>query len=124
MNREAMIQKYIDAYNNFDIEGMLENLAPTVKFVNISDDVITMNISGLENFKQQAEQAKNYFSERKQSVKSFNHTNNQTTIEINYEAVLAMDFPNGMKKGEKLLLTGRSIFEFNEDTISAITDIS
>jgi ketosteroid isomerase-like protein len=124
MNREAIIKKYIDAYNNFDVEGMLMNLAPTVKFVNITSDVITMSFAGLEAFKQQAEQAKDYFSERKQSIVSFTHTNDQTIIEIDYEAVLAIDFPNGMKKGEKLILKGRSIFEFYEDTISAITDIS
>lgn len=124
MNRETIIQKYIDAYNNFDVEGMVSNLASTVKFANISNDAITMSITGLEAFKQQAEQAKGYFSERKQSIISFTHNNDQTIIEINYEAVLAVDFPNGMKKGEKLNLNGRSIFEFYDDSITAITDIS
>ncbi len=124
MNRETIIQKYIDAYNNFDVEGMVTNLASTVKFVNISDDVINMSITGLEEFKHQAEQAKAYFSERKQSIISFTHNNDQTNIEIDYEAVLAVDFPNGLKKGEKLNLKGRSIFEFYENTITAITDIS
>lgn len=124
MNREAIIQKYIDAYNNFDVEGMVANLVSTITFVNISDDVINMSITGLEAFKEQAEQAKAYFSERKQSITSFTHNNDQTIIEISYEAVLAVDFPNGMKKGEKLNLSGRSIFEFYNDFITAITDIS
>lgn len=124
MNREAVIQKYIDAYNNFDVEGMVANLASTVKFINISDGVINMSITGLDAFKDQAEQAKAYFSERTQSITSLTHNNDQTIIEINYEAVLAVDFPNGMKKGEKLNLNGRSIFEFYDDSITAITDIS
>lgn len=74
--------------------------------------------------REQAEQAKTYFTERTQTIKSFNHTDNRCEIEISYRAILAIDFPNGLKKGQELNLQGKSIFEFEGDKIIRLTDIS
>ncbi|MBT1705226.1 hypothetical protein [Chryseosolibacter indicus] len=78
----------------------------------------------MKAFRQQAELAKNYFTIRQQTIKSFNHFDNKTEIEVNYSAVLAMDFPNGLKSGQELNLTGRSIFEFKGEKIIKLTDIN
>ena len=51
------------------------------------------------------------------------HRENETEIEVDYSAVLAADFPNGMRKGEKLQLKGKSVFKFLEDKIVALTDM-
>jgi hypothetical protein len=83
-----------------------------------------MSLSGLTSFKEQAELAKNYFSLNKQTIKSYLHCNNETEIEIDYYAILAMDFPNGLKKGDELQLKGKSIFKFSGDKIIKLTDIS
>jgi len=45
-------------------------------------------------------------------------------IEIEYFGILAIDFPNGMKKGGEIKLNGKSIFEFNDEKIIRLTDIS
>jgi hypothetical protein len=45
-------------------------------------------------------------------------------IEIEYYAVLAMDFSNGMKKGNEIRLNGKSIFVFKNNKIIRITDFS
>lgn len=123
-SREKIIHGYIAGYNDYDIEKMTEYFDEKVIFENISNGEITMLIKGLEAFKVQAEQAKSYFSTRKQTIKSFKHKAEETEIQIDYYAVLAMDFPNGLKKGDELKLQGRSIFKFSGDKILKLSDIS
>jgi len=38
--------------------------------------------------------------------------------------VLGIDFPNGLKKGQKLELKGKTIFTFKNNKIISISDIS
>jgi hypothetical protein len=122
--RERIISNYIKAYNNFDIDGMLTDLDPWVKFVNISSGGVNMTLTGLSAFKDQAIQAKDLFSSREQTIKSFKHADDQSEIEIAYSAVLAIDLPNGLKRGDKLNINGKSTFKFSGDKIIEITDIS
>jgi hypothetical protein len=81
-------------------------------------------LSGLPAFKEQAETAMSYFSKRTQTITSFAHQNDETIIQVDYDAVLAMDFPNGLKKGDRLTLQGTSVFRFSGDKIIKLTDIS
>lgn len=60
-----------------------------------------------------------------QRLESITHTHSSTEITINYRAIAAMDFPNGLKKSDEIKLKGKSIFEFSaEGKISRLTDIS
>ncbi|MDB5062869.1 MAG: hypothetical protein JWP67_2712 [Mucilaginibacter sp.] len=122
--REQIINHYINAYNNFYVDEMVANMDPSIKFENISNGEVNMTLNGLPAFIEQAEQAKAMFISRQQTIKSFKHTTSQTEIDIVYHAVLAIDLPNGMKKGDELNLTGKSIFKFMGDKISELTDIS
>lgn len=122
--REEIIQNYIDGYNQFNVDKMVSDLDDNVVFENIQNDETNMSLSGLEAFREQADQALNYFSTRKQTITSFKHSDSETEIEIEYYAVLAMDFPNGLKSGQELNLTGKSIFKFLDDKIVKLTDIS
>ncbi|MCC9071560.1 nuclear transport factor 2 family protein [Flavobacterium sp. F-65] len=122
--REKIIQSYIDGYNQFDIDKMTTDFDETIVFENIQGGETNMTLTGLTAFKEQAEQAKTYFSTRTQTITSFKHLKDETEIEIDYFAILGMDFPNGFKKGQELNLKGKSIFEFTADKISKLTDIS
>ncbi|MGF7040482.1 nuclear transport factor 2 family protein [Mucilaginibacter lappiensis] len=122
--RERIINNYVKAYNNFDIDGMLIDLDQSIKFVNISSGEVNMTLNGLSAFKAQAIQAKDLFSIREQTIKSFKHPDDQSEIEIAYSAVLAIDLPNGLKRGDKLNINGKSTFKFSGDKIIEITDIS
>ncbi len=93
-------------------------------FENIQDGVTNMSLKGRDAFIHQAEQAKSYFSERTQVIRSFSHSGNTTEIEIDYHAIAAMDFPNGLRKGQELKLTAKSIFEFTDGIINKLTDRS
>lgn len=122
--RESIIKNYVDGYNTFDVDKMVADFDENVVFENIQNGETTMSLSGLTEFRQQAEQAKNYFTKRTQTIKSFRHSGNVTEIEIDYYAVLLMDFPNGLKSGQELNLKGKSIFAFFGDKVIKLTDIS
>ena len=122
--REQIIHNYISAYNHFDIDAMLATLDPEIMFQNVAQGNVTMTIEGLGAFRMQAEKARDLFSERRQEITHFNHTDHETETSINYSAILAVDLSNELKKGNKLELKGKSIFRFFENRIVAITDIS
>ena len=124
IEKEQIIKNYIEGYNEFNTEKMTADFSDNVVFENIANGEINMSLNGIKEFKEQAEQAKNYFSSRTQIITTFNHLESKTEIEIDYQAVLAMDFPNGMKKGEELNLKGKSVFEFSGSKISKLSDIS
>jgi len=123
--RTEKIFRYLNAYNEMDVEKMIVDFDDEIVFLNVMNGEKTMELRGIEEFKKQAIEALSYFSEREQSVESITHTSSCTEISIAYRAIAAMDFPNGIKKGDEVNLQGRSIFEFSEDgKISRLGDIS
>lgn len=123
-DREKIIQNYIDGYNRFDTDKMIADFDDDVIFENIQNGELNMSLAGLKSFREQAEQAKAYFAERRQTILSTKHSGDSSEIEIDYYAVLGMDFPNGLKKGAELKLKGKSVFEFRGDKIIKLTDLS
>ena len=124
INREQMIRNYVEGYNEYDTDKMVGDFDNNIVFENISHGQLNMTLTGLAAFKEQAEVAKSYFSKRRQFIKSFQHKDDITEIEIDYFAILGMDFPNGLKKGDELRLHGKSIFQFFNHKIIKLTDIS
>jgi hypothetical protein len=124
IDREKIIQNYIDGYNQFDIDKMIADFDDKIIFENIQNGEVNMTLTGFEEFKNQAKEAKKYFSKRFQTVETFRHSDSKTEIDIDYHGVLAMDLPNGMKTGEQLNLTGKSVFEFLDNKIIRLRDIS
>lgn len=122
--REKIILNYMDGYNEFDVEKMTFNFDDTIVFKNIQNGEVNMTLSGINEFKQQAKLAKSYFENRRQQIKSIKHYKNKTEIEIDYFATLAIDLSNGLKKGDKLELKGKSIFVFYNNKIIQLTDES
>lgn len=122
--KKNLVENYICAYNNFDIEAMTANLDDEIIFRNISDGETTLELVGGDAFKNQAKQAAGFFSEREQKIENMILKNEICEIEIDYRATLAADLPNGLKAGDKIELKGKSVFSFRADKISEITDIS
>ena len=123
-NKQSLIERYLEAYNTFDIEGMMSVIHPDIEFKNVNGGEVNATASGADEFRKLAEQSKGLFSMRKQTITSFETKDDQAFIGIDYEGVLASDFPNGMKAGEILRLNGRSEFAFRDGKIYRITDIS
>ena len=122
--QKEIIENYIKSYNNFDINGMTKDLSKDVVFENISNGKVDLKTEGLVAFKEQAEAAKQYFKKRKQTIQSWEISDSMIVIGISYKAILAIDLPNGLKKGDTLELKGESNFEFENGKIKRITDKS
>lgn len=122
-NRTEKIFKYVEAYNQMDVENMIADFSDDIIFQNVMNGEKTMELQGIEEFKKQAIEALSYFSEREQSIETMTHSHISTEIIINYRAIAAIDFPNGLKKGDEIKLKGKSVFEFSVDgKISRLTD--
>ncbi|MBB4599753.1 ketosteroid isomerase-like protein [Hymenobacter luteus] len=122
--QKQLVQDYMEAYNRYDVAGMLGPLHEEVVFRNISNGEVNLTLTGKEAFRQQAQQALQYFSQREQRVTGWQTSTDKVEVLLNYTAVATIDFPNGPKAGDTLQLQGKSVFEFSDEKISAITDIS
>lgn len=122
MNHSQLIERYIEAYNTFDIETMLSTLHPDITFQNISNGEVNAETHGIEAFRTLAEQSKGLFTSRKQTINHIETNESQTRIDVAFEAILAIDLPNGLKAGELLQLQGSSEFIFRDGKIVNIVD--
>ena len=119
-----IIQSYIAAYNNFDIDAMVVLVHPKVVFKNIAGGEVNAEAIGSDQFRELAAQSKTLFSSRHQKATNFKFSGNIAKTDIAYEGTVAVDLPNGIKAGEVLRLNGRSEFEFKDGKIYRITDYS
>ena len=122
--QQQIVEHYVNSYNSFDVAGMLKNLDQDIIFENMSNGVVDLRTDGIEDFRIQAEAATQYFKERTQKIVSWTCSDTTVTIMIDYKAILNMDLPNGKKKGDTLEMKGQSQFEFKNDRIVRILDVS
>lgn len=119
-----LIEQYLKAYNTFNIEGMMEVLHESIHFKNISNGELSTETKGIEEFRALAEQSAQVFSQRSQVIKGITLTDDKAEVEINFEGILSIDFPNGLKAGESLKLQGKSIYQMKDEKLVLIEDYS
>jgi hypothetical protein len=122
--RKEIILEYIRSYNTFDIDGMMKHLDEDIIFENYSKGMLTHKTEGILAFQEQAVSAKAYFVSREQTIREWNFTEDGVQIDIDYKAELAVDLPNGLKRGEVLQMEGTSSFIFNNNQIRHVRDES
>ena len=118
------IHHYVDSYNRFDIEGMMEQLHPDVVFRNYLNGALSLETRGASEFRAQAEAAAEMFSQRNQTLKAVSAQHATLVAEIDYVGTVSKDLPNGLKAGEKIELSGVSEFTFLDGKIASIVDRS
>jgi ketosteroid isomerase-like protein len=123
-NMKNLIDRYLAAYNAFDVDGMLSLLSQDVRFENYSDGQLTTATSGIDEFKQLAEQSKSLFSEREQRITGLEFGHDSAVATIAYRGKLAADIPNGPSAGTVLDLQGQSEFSFGNGQITKVVDRS
>lgn len=119
-----LIQRYVDAYNRFDVEGMLATLAPDVSFENISAGQVSAASQGRDEFRRLAEQAAALFAKRRQVITAWTFRPASVVVAIAWRGMFAVDVPDGPRAGTELVLEGESEFEFVGERISRIVDRS
>ena len=121
---KQLVEAYIEAYNRFDVAGMLAPLHEDVVFRNVSNGEVNLTITGKADFRQQAEQATQYFSAREQHVTEWLMSGPRVEVSIDYFAVAAIELPNGLQPGDAVQLQGQSVFAIEDGWIISIEDIS
>jgi hypothetical protein len=119
-----LITRYLAAYNAFDIEGMLAQLDPAIRFENYSGGQLSAETTGIEAFRQLAEQSKTLFSEREQRITALTEEDVMLVAEIAWRGRLAADVPDGPPAGTLIEMRGRSEFAFGPRGIARIVDRS
>lgn len=120
----ASIEEYVRVYNSFDIEGMVGLLHPDIVFRNVANGEVTIETQGIEPFQQLSQQSAGLFASRRQTILQYTESDGSIEVDIDYEGTLAVDLPNGLKAGDKIQLTGKTIFTFRNGKISSIEDHS
>lgn len=123
-DKESLIQRFVQAYNDFDIDGMVALMHPDCKFQNVSGGEVSASAAGLQQFRELAERSKALFSSRHQMITAYHHHGETVSVDIVYEGVLREDIPNGLKAGEVVRLKGRSDFQFRDGLIHSLIDYS
>ena len=121
---EVLVNKYIEAYNGFDVPGMLACLHPDVQFEHSTNGDVTVRLESKAAFESQAIRAAAWFAERTQRPTAFSWLDEKAEVAIDYFAITATDLPNGIKAGTTLQFSGRSIFSFRDGLIAFIQDFS
>lgn len=121
---EALVERYLDAYNSLDVPGMLACLHPNVQFEHSTNGEVTVRLDGKAAFEAQATRVAAWFMERTQHITAFRWQNEQAEADIDYFAITATELPNGIKPGAVLNFSGHSRFSFRDELIAFIQDFS
>ncbi|WP_018477433.1 nuclear transport factor 2 family protein [Pontibacter roseus] len=124
MNKRDIITRYIQAYNNFDVAGMVQQLHQEIVFRNVAGGEVTLETKGIAAFQEQAERAAELFKERTQQITSISEKEDVVEVSIAYRGVLAVDFSENLKAGDSIELEGKSVFTFRDGKIISMEDIS
>ena len=123
-HRRKLIDRYVTAYNQFDVEGMLALMHPDVEFRNVAAGEVTVSSHGREEFRALAERAVTLFASRRQTVREYGDDGVRAWITVDYEGVLAADLGPELQAGTTLRLSGRSTFELRDGLIVQLVDES
>lgn len=121
---KVIVDQYIKAYNEFDIDGMLKNVHPDVEFKNIAGGEINVHILGRKVLKKQAKDSTKLLKKREMLITEQKINGDVVDNKIDFKAVLNVDIPDGPKAGELVKLKAESRFKFKGDKIISIEDIS
>ena len=121
---QALVSRYVAAYNAFDVDGMVALLSPDVRFENYSGGALTVEATGIAEFRRLAEQSRGMFSEREQRITHVQFDANSAVADIDYRGRLAVDIPDGPVAGTVIALQGQSEFHFVGGRIGKLVDRS
>jgi hypothetical protein len=120
----ALIETFIRAYYDFDVDTMVSLMHAECSFRDVSGGQVNASADGLAQFRELAERSKALFSSRRQTITGYREQGDTVTVDIAYEGILKVDLPNGLKAGQPLQLTGRSVYELQDGLIFRLIDYS
>lgn len=122
--KRALIERYVRAYNAFDIAGLLSTVTQSVRFEDHSGQRLTVAADGVDALRQLAAQSATLFSEREQRILSLRLHPAGAVTEIAFRGVLATPMSGAGPVGTVIELEGSTTFSFENGLISKIVDRS
>ncbi len=58
--KRSLVERYLAAYNAFDIDGMMELIHPNIEFKNVSGGEVNATASDVIKYRQLAEKSKSF----------------------------------------------------------------
>jgi len=120
--RQALIEAYIDAYNRFDIEGMLAVLSDDVRFEHHSGGEVSVATDGKADLEKLARVGAAMFASRHQSLLSLEASGDTVFATIAFRGEIADDIPDGPRAGTVIEMQGSSEFVFSGGKICRVID--
>jgi hypothetical protein len=121
---KQIIDEYIKAYNEFNVDEMLRNVHEDVELKSTTNGEVNVQLKGINTLKNQAEQSLSLFEKREMKIIEQLINGNTVENKIAFKGVIGVDFPDGsIKSGELVKLEGKSIFQFEKGKIILIEDV-
>lgn len=120
--RRALVETYIDAYNRFDIDGMLATLSDDVRFEHHAGGQLSVATDGKAAFEKLARVGAAMFAARTQTVKGMEARGETLVVTIDFHGEVAEDIPEGPGAGTVIDMAGTSEFGFADGKICRVVD--
>ncbi|SFW55843.1 nuclear transport factor 2 family protein [Luteibacter sp. UNCMF366Tsu5.1] len=120
--RRQLIDRYIEAYNRFDIDGMLATLSDDVRFEHHAGDTLAVATDGKTEFEKLARVGAAMFASRQQTVQSLEERDATIVATIDFHGEIAEDIPDGPGAGTVIEMRGQSEFGFADGRICRVID--
>jgi hypothetical protein len=120
----ALIDRYIDAYNRMDVDGMLATMHREITFENYTAGVLSVRTLGIEELRHLAESSRHLFLARHQTITGYSEAAGVAHAHIAFEGTFAVDLPNGVRAGQRIAINGRSEFKELDGLLIYIADHS
>ncbi|GIU32988.1 nuclear transport factor 2 family protein [Shewanella sp. MBTL60-007] len=88
LRQQVIIEDYIRAYNNLDVDKMLENLHDEIIYTNSFLDNIDTHTHGKPAFKSQAESIISDFITRRLLILTWTFSGAKVVVDLEYDALL------------------------------------
>ena len=121
---KIIIDEYIKAYNEFDVDGMIKNVHENLEFKNIANGEVNFELKGKNAFKKQIKQAFTIFKKREMKIIEQEFNEDIVENKIDFKGVLAMDISDELKKNDLIKLQSKAIFKLKNGKIVSIEDIN
>lgn len=89
LQRKAIIEGYIQAYNNLDPEKMLVHLHDDIVYTNSFLDSVDIHTHGKSAFKSQAESIISDFVVRRMTIVGWTFSSAKVAVDIEYDVILS-----------------------------------
>lgn len=118
-----VVLRYLDAYNRMDVSGLVDCVADTIVFENVSNSAPPFRVEGKTAFAQVAAQAAEAFAIRRQAIRTAVIGESHVALELDWTGTPAVDVGD-WTAGRAVALRGASFLTIVDGRLSKIVDLS